>query len=52
MKEKLRVLKAQRTKLLNKQCETMEQFEQVQEKLDEIELQMKVLERRNKNEEV
>ena len=41
MKEKLRVLKAQKTRLLNKQCETMEQFEEVQAKLNEIELQMK-----------
>ena len=43
MKEKLRVLKAQKTRLLNKQCETMEQFEEVQAKLNEIELQMKLV---------
>lgn len=43
MKEKLRVLKAQKTKLLNKQCETIEQFEEVMEKLNEIELQMKII---------
>lgn len=35
-----KVLKAQKTKLLNKQCETNEQFEEVQDKLNEIELQM------------
>ena len=39
MKE-LRVLKAQRTKLLNKQCKTMEEFEEIQDKLNLIELQM------------
>lgn len=39
MKE-LRVLKAQKTKLLNKQCETMEEFEEIQDKLNLIELQM------------
>jgi hypothetical protein len=42
-KEKLKVLKAQKTRLLNKQCETMEQFEEVQEKLNQIELQMKLV---------
>ena len=52
MKEKLSVLKAQKTRLLNKKCSTMEQFERVHEKLDEIELQMKILERRNENEKV
>lgn len=39
MKE-LKVLKAQKTKLLNKQCETIEEFEEVQDKLNLIELQM------------
>lgn len=43
MKEKLSVLKAQKTKLLNKECETIEQFEEVQNKLNEIELQMKLI---------
>lgn len=47
MKEKLRVLKAQKTKLLNKQCETIEQFEEVQNKLNEIELQMKMIKEEN-----
>lgn len=47
MKEKLRVLKAQKTKLLNKQCETIEQFEEVQNKLNEIELQMKIIKEEN-----
>ena len=40
MKE-LRILKAQKTKLLNKQCETIEEFEEIQDKLNFIELQMK-----------
>ena len=35
-----KVLKAQKTKLLNKQCETMEQFEETQNRLNEIESQM------------
>lgn len=39
-KNKIRALKAQKTKLLNKPCETTEQFEEVQNKLNEIELQM------------
>lgn len=47
MKEKLRVLKAQKTKLLNKQCETIEQFEEIQNKLNEIELQMKIIKEEN-----
>jgi len=38
MKERLRVLKAQKTKLLNKECETLEQFEEIQNKLNEIDL--------------
>ena len=37
MKE-LKVLKAQKTKLLNKKCGSMEEFEEVQNKLNEIEL--------------
>ena len=40
----LSVLKAQKTKLLNKQCETMEQFEEVQNKLNLIELEIKQME--------
>ena len=43
-KKYLKVLKAQKTRLLNKQCETEEQFEEVQEKLNYIELQMKMVE--------
>ena len=43
MKEKLRVLKAQKTRLLNKQYETMEEFEKVQDRLNEIELQMNLI---------
>lgn len=52
MKEKLRVLKAQKTKLLNKQCETMEQFEEIQARLNEIEVQMEIIKGENKNEKV
>lgn len=38
--KQLKVLKAQKTKLLNKQCESIEQFEEVQDRLNEIELEM------------
>ena len=47
MKNELRVLKAQRTKLLNKECKTIEQFEDVQDKLNKIELQMKMIKESN-----
>ena len=40
----LKILKIQRTKLLNKKCETHEEFEQVQEKLNEIEVIINELE--------
>jgi hypothetical protein len=33
-------LKRQKTILLNKQCETMEQFEEVQNKLNEVEFKI------------
>jgi len=39
----LRTLKSQRTKLLNKQCETMEEFEEVQNKLNFIERKIMLL---------
>lgn len=42
-KNKLRALKAQKTKLLNKECQTMEEFEEVQEKLNIIEAKIKEL---------
>lgn len=42
MKE-LRILKAQRTRLLNKKCETMEQFEDTQNKLNEIEFKINMI---------
>lgn len=42
MKE-LRILKAQKTKLLNKKCETLEQFEEIQNRLNEIELKINIL---------
>ncbi len=44
MKE-LRILKLIRTKLLNKQVETEEEFEDVQDKLNEVELLIKEIER-------
>ena len=43
-KNKLRALKAQKTKLLNKECQTMQEFEEVQEKLNIIEAKMKEIE--------
>ena len=47
MKKKLRILKAQKTKLLNKQCETTEQFEEVQDRLNEIEFEMMIIQNEN-----
>ena len=47
MKKELKVLKIQKIKLLNKQCETLIQFEEVQERLNEIELQMKLVKEEN-----
>ena len=43
MKE-LRILKLIRTKLLNRNCETIEEFEEVQNKLNEVELLIKEIE--------
>ncbi len=43
MKE-LRILKAQKTKLLNKKVETVEEFEEIQDKLNLVEAQIKELE--------
>lgn len=42
MDKKLRILKAQKTKLLNKKCETQEEFEKIQEELNRIELEIKL----------
>ena len=47
MKKELRILKAQKTKLLNKKCETIEQFEEVQNKLNEIEVQLMIAQNEN-----
>ena len=47
MDNRLKVLKGIRTKLLNKQCETQEQFEEVQNKLNEIELEMMLVQNEN-----
>lgn len=49
---KLKSLKAQRTKLLNKPCETMEQFEIIQNKLNEIDMQMRILMEVNEDEKI
>lgn len=43
MNKELRILKSQRTKLLNKECETITQFEEVQDKLNAIEFEMMLL---------
>ena len=40
----LKVLKAQRTRLLNKKCETTEDFENIQERLHIIETQIMLIE--------
>ena len=47
MKKCLEVLEQQKTKLLNKPCGTMQEFEEVQEKLNIIEAQMKFLKEEN-----
>jgi ribosomal protein L9 len=36
----IQILKAQKTKLLNKKCVTQEEFEEVQEKLNQIEIEI------------
>jgi hypothetical protein len=36
-------LKRQKTILLNKQCETIEQFEEVQNKLNEVEFKIQMI---------
>lgn len=40
MKSKLSILKAQKTKLLNAKIETIEQFEEIQDKLNKIEVEI------------
>ena len=47
MNKDLKVLKAQKTKLLNKVCETEEQFEEVQNKLNQIELEIMIAQNEN-----
>jgi len=44
MKEELRILKAQKTRLLNAKCESEEEFEEIQNKLNEVELLIKEIE--------
>ena len=43
MKNKLKVLKAQKTRLLNKKCETEEEFEKTQDRLNEVEFEMMIV---------
>lgn len=45
--EELKILKAQKTKLLNKKCETEEEFEYVQNKIMEIEFKMMLIQNEN-----
>lgn len=45
--KKLGILKAQKTKLLNKECETQEQFEEVQNRLNEIEFEIMIEQNEN-----
>ena len=40
---KISILKAIKTKLLNRKWESMEEFEDIQDKLNDIELQMKMI---------
>jgi hypothetical protein len=42
---KLNILKAQKTKLIKKQCKAIEEFVKIQDKLNEIEFKIKLLER-------
>lgn len=43
----IRVLKAQRTKLLNKECETEEEFEETQNKLNQVEFSLMIAQNEN-----
>ena len=43
-KSKLRILKMQRTKMLNKAVKTVNEFTELQEKLNRIELEIKEIE--------
>lgn len=42
---KLNILKAQKTKLIKKQYKTIEEFIEIQDKLNKIEFKIKLLER-------
>lgn len=41
MEKEITNLKRQKTKLLNNKCKTIEQFELIQDKLNEVELRLK-----------
>lgn len=43
MNKELKVLKSQRTKLLNKKCETIEEFEEIQNKLNEVDFKINAI---------
>lgn len=43
MNKELKLLKTQKTKLLNKKVETTEEFEEIQNKLNEIEFKMNMI---------
>lgn len=45
MKKEMKVLKAQKTKLLNKECNTQEEFEELQERINQIEVEMLLAEK-------
>lgn len=45
---KISILKSLRTKLLNKKCKSEKEFEEIQNKLNEIDLQIKLLKTREK----
>ena len=45
MKKEMKILKAQKTKLLNKECNTQEEFEELQERINQIEVEMLLAEK-------
>ena len=42
-KQLISILKAQKTKLLKKECKTQKEFLDVQDKLDKVELELKIV---------
>lgn len=41
--KKISILKARRTRLLNKKCDTLKKFEEIQNELNELELEIRLL---------